>query len=165
MKAIIVFRSKYGTTKKCAELIAEELKCDIDFLNLKSNRSVDIKEYDIVLIGSSIYASKIHNSVIKFIDNNKQELKNKKIGLYVCCKEEDEKALEYIKNNFPEWIVKKALVKAHLGHEINLEKMSFLNKVIVKTVAKVDRSYSDIKTENIENFISSINRLDGVNFF
>lgn len=162
MKTLIAFSSKYGAAKKCAELVQKGLKHDVNLVNLKSGYSIDMKEYDTVIIGGSIYAGRFQKEAIKFIDNNKEDLLTKKIGLFTCCKDEGKKAIEYMENNFPEWIVKKALVKEHLGHEINIEKMKFLDKVILKAVAKVDKSYSDIKTENIEKLINTINRLDGI---
>ncbi|WP_432666873.1 flavodoxin domain-containing protein [Wukongibacter baidiensis] len=161
MKTLIVFSSKYGTTKSCGELVKKGLKNEADIVNLKDNYSISLNEYDLVIIGGSVYAGRIQKKVVKFMENNKEELGNKKIGLFVCCKEEGEKALEYIKANYPEWIINKALVKEHFGHEVNLEKMGLLDKIILKVVAKATKSYSDIKTDNIEGFINTINRLDG----
>lgn len=160
MKNLIVFSSKYGTTKRCGELLKKGLKNHTDMINLKDNYSVNLKEYDVAIIGCSIYAGRAQKEVINFIENNKEGLQTKKIGLFICCKEEGEKALEYIKANYPEWIMNRALVKEHFGHEVNIEKMGFLDKIILKVVAKANKSYSDIKTENIEGFINAINRLD-----
>ncbi len=161
MKTLIVFSSKYGTTQNCGELLKKGLNHDVNMINLKNSYSVNLKEYDVVIIGCSIYAGRAQKKVVKFIENNKEALQTKKIGLFVCCKEEGEKALEYIKGNYPDWIINKALAKEHFGHEVNLEKMGFLDKIILKAAAKVTRSYSDIKTENIESFVNTINRLDG----
>lgn len=161
MKNLIVFSSKYGTTQRCGELLKKDLKNDTDMINLKDNYSVNLREYDVVIIGASIYAGRAQKEVIKFIENNREGLQTKKIGLFICCRDEGEKALEYMKVNYPEWIMKQALVKEHFGHEIHLEKMGFLNKVIVKAVAKVSEGYSDIKIENIEGFMKAVNRLDG----
>ncbi|WP_432403736.1 flavodoxin domain-containing protein [Wukongibacter sp. M2B1] len=161
MKTLIAFSSKYGTTQRCGELVKKGLSHDVNMINLKSSSSPNLKEYDVVIIGCSIYAGRAQKEVVKFIESNKEALQTKKIGLFVCCKDEGKKALGYIKTNYPDWIMKKALVKEHFGHEINLDDMGILDKIILKVVAKTTRSYSDIKTEKIEGFINNINRLDG----
>lgn len=162
MKTLIVFSTKYGTTKKCAELVKNGLKHEVNLVNLKNDNSINLKEYDTVVIGGSVYVGKIQKEIVKFVDDNKKDLQTKKIGLFVCCKFDGKKPLEQIQNSLPEWIVKKAFAKEYLGHELRLENMSFFDKLITKSVVKVKESYSDLKTENIDRLISAINRLDGI---
>ena len=57
MRVIVIHKSKTGFTKRYAEWIAEELKCDIlDYKNLSRS---SIAEYDFVIYGSRVHAGKI----------------------------------------------------------------------------------------------------------
>ena len=73
MNTVVVYKSKYGSTKKYAEWIAEELKCDI--FDMK-NITVDfLLKYDVIIYGGGLYAEIINGLYIitknfdKFKDN------------------------------------------------------------------------------------------------
>lgn len=76
MKTIVVYRSKYGYTKKYAEWIAESLGCDI-----KENAVFgDIAGYDAVICGGGIYAGRINGAGL--ITKNFERLAGKKLALF-----------------------------------------------------------------------------------
>lgn len=76
MKTIVVYKSKYGYTKKYAEWIAESLGCDI-----KENASFgDIAAYDAVIFGGGIYAGRINGASL--ITKNFGKLAGKKLALF-----------------------------------------------------------------------------------
>jgi menaquinone-dependent protoporphyrinogen oxidase len=159
MKTLIVFSSKYGTTEKCANLIMKELKGDSQIINLKNDKYKDIDSYDNIIIGGSVYAGRLQSEVKEFVEKNEEHLKNKNIGLFVCCKDEGEKAIEYLKYNISESIFENSFITEHLGHEINLEKMNFLEKTLLKKLFKVKESYSEINYEKISKIANKINVL------
>ncbi len=162
MKTLIVFSTKYGAAQKCAEILKKGLDHEVNLVNLRNSKPINLKNYDNVILGGSVYVGKIQKEITQFVDENKNDLQSKKIGLFVCCKFSGDRAMEQITNNLPEWVVNKAFAKEHLGHELSLEKMSFMDKLITKSVVKVKESYSDLKTENINRLINKINGLDGV---
>ena len=68
VKSLIVYFSKYGTTKEYAEWIAQELNGDIYSINnFKENT---LNNYDTIIIGSGLYAGKV-----KGIENSNEEVK------------------------------------------------------------------------------------------
>lgn len=76
MKTIVVYKSKYGYTKRYAEWIAEELSCDI-----KENAAFsDISGYDMIICGGGCYAGTINGS--KLITKNLARLSGKKLSLF-----------------------------------------------------------------------------------
>lgn len=76
MKTIVVYKSKYGYTKRYAEWIAEELGCDI-----KENAALgDILGYDMIICGGGCYAGTINGS--KLITKNLAQLSEKKLILF-----------------------------------------------------------------------------------
>ncbi|KNF08988.1 flavodoxin [Gottschalkia purinilytica] len=163
MKTLIIFSSKYGSTKKCAELIMKDLKGKVNMINLKNQKCKNVDNYDTVLICGAIYAGKLHSEVRKFVEDNKECLLEKNLGLFICCKEEKEKALEYMKYNIPDLIIQKAFIKEHLGHEINLEKMNFLEKFLLKSIFKIKESYSKVDYDAIKRITNKINEMGVTN--
>lgn len=76
MKTIVVYKSKYGYTKRYAEWIAEELGCEI-----KENAAfADISDYDMIICGGGCYAGTINGS--KLITKNLSRLSGKKLILF-----------------------------------------------------------------------------------
>lgn len=76
MKTIVVYKSKYGYTKKYAEWLAESLGCDI-----KENASLaDVLGYDAIIYGGGIYAGRINGA--RFITKNLGKLAGKKLVLF-----------------------------------------------------------------------------------
>ncbi|MFA5032027.1 MAG: flavodoxin [bacterium] len=99
-KILIVFYSRTGTTKKVAETIASTLKCDMEeIVDMKSrkglwgwimsgkdatqNNLTTIKEttkspdsYDLIIIGTPIWASKMTPAVRTYLSKNKEKIKN-----------------------------------------------------------------------------------------
>ena len=57
-KALVVYKSAYGSTKKYAEWIADELKCDI--LEKDKCKKEQLKDYDIIIYGGGLYAGKVN---------------------------------------------------------------------------------------------------------
>lgn len=161
MKTLIAYTTKHGSTKKCGKLLNERLKTKGKLIDIKKDKA-KIKEYDVILLGFSIYAGRAQKEMINFINSNEKVLKNKEIGLFICCSDE-EKSIEFMKENLPNWIYEKAFIKKYLGHEIHFNKMNFLERNIYKVVAKSKESYSDIKDENIKVLANEVNKLAGLN--
>lgn len=76
MKTIVVYKSKYGYTKKYAQWLVESLDCDI-----KENASLaDVMGYDTIIYGGGIYAGRINGA--KLITKNLEKLSGKKLALF-----------------------------------------------------------------------------------
>ena len=57
MKTIVVYKSKTGFTKRYAEWIADELKCDIS--EYKNISGTSVVRYDLIIFGSRLHAGRI----------------------------------------------------------------------------------------------------------
>ena len=156
MKTLLVYTSKHGTTEKIAEMIQEQSQQNIELCNLKDCKKPDINEYSKVIIGTSFHAGRINSRVKKFIKRNKDTLLIKKIAIYVCGmnKQDINKNIEL---NFNEEIRKHAFACDWLGGEFLTTKMNGLERAMVKKVAGVDNTISEIKKNNISEFITAIN--------
>lgn len=159
MKTLIAFATKYGATEKCAKLLADKLNDEVDIYNVKKQKNIDLSNYDKVIIGSSVYMGKARKEISEFCLKNIDVLKDKKVGLFICCMQVDEDAIKQVDNVFPQDILDIASKKDFFGGEFNLNKMNFMERMIVKKVAKIDKNTSNILTDNINNFAEEINNL------
>ncbi len=156
MKTVIIYATKHGCTDKCAYTLANEMEINATVVNLETERNINITEYETVIIGGSIHAGMLNKKVKSFIDKNLDILSKKKLGLFLCCMYEGEKALEQFQNVFPEIIRNRAVAHGLFGGEFDFDKMNFLEKAIVKKVANVEHSMSNINYANIKAFAEKI---------
>src|SRR5690554_2051567 len=84
MKTLIVYATKYGCTKKCAEILGEKLEGEVDLCNIKNVESIDLTQYDKVVIGGSIYAGQLQKGLRDFCSEKIDILTSKKLGLFIC---------------------------------------------------------------------------------
>ena len=78
MNAIVIYKSKYGSTKAYAEWIAEELKCEA--VNARGIKIDDLLKYDTIIYGGGLYAEVIAG--VSLITKNLDKLKSKKIVVF-----------------------------------------------------------------------------------
>jgi len=78
MKAIVVYKSKYGSTKAYAQWIAEALNCD--FVDASGVKVEDLMQYDTVVYGGGLYAEVIAG--VSLITKNLDKLAGKKLIVY-----------------------------------------------------------------------------------
>lgn len=78
MKAVVVYKSKTGFTKKYAEWITEALSADI--LEASKVKADSLINYDTIIYGGSLYAAGING--VKLITQNLDKLKGKKVLVY-----------------------------------------------------------------------------------
>lgn len=80
---LLIFASRYGSTKKVSEMIAEKLCADRINVTVKNvNENPDTYGFEMVLLGSGIYAHKMLPEMEYFIDNRKAELAACKLGMF-----------------------------------------------------------------------------------
>lgn len=100
MCTLIAYGSNNGITKNLAISLSEKLNSDVDIRNTKYNSSFYLDKYENVLIGINLVDGEISKEIQKFIENNVEEFKFKKVGLFTVNK--DEKQINYIDNTLPE---------------------------------------------------------------
>lgn len=78
MNAIVLYKSKYGSTKAYAEWIAEDLGCEAK--DAKGVKVDDLLTYDTIIYGGGLYAENIAGASL--ITKNIEKLKDKKLIIY-----------------------------------------------------------------------------------
>ncbi len=77
-KILIVYQSKYGSTKQYAEWIQKE--CNGDLVNIENGDNLDLARYDVIIIGGSV---RVGNIVIApFVEDHWSVMKGKNVILF-----------------------------------------------------------------------------------
>jgi len=154
MKTLIVYATRHGCTEKCALKLQNSFAGETQLLNLKKSAKINLNDFETIIIGGSIHAGQIQKKVKNFCQKNSDLLKTKKIGLFVCCMEEGEKAAKQLEEAFPTELLKHASAIGIFGGEFNFEKMNFLERAAIRKIAGINRSISKIKQEEIDKFLA-----------
>ena len=125
MKTAVIYKSKYGATKRYAEWISEELQCPI--FEHSQIKSADLDAYDLIIYGGGMYAGSIAG-VRKIIKNYRNDLVVFVSGLSDPA---DADIREIMIRN--ELGVAKLFV-FHGGYEF--DKLTFRDKLIIRVVRK-----------------------------
>ncbi|MBR2471063.1 MAG: flavodoxin [Clostridia bacterium] len=136
MKTIVVYKSKYGSTKTYAEWIAGEISCEaVDAKNISAK---DLAGYDAIVYGGGLYAEIIGGLCL--ITKNIDLLKDKKIAVYSCgitpldCREYYDKMV--IEKNFKKGVPENVRVFNFMGKMI-LDELSVVHRTALKTLKKI----------------------------
>ena len=136
MKAIVIYKSKYGSTKAYAEWIAEELGCKA--VDAKQIKIDDLAEYDTIIYGGGLYAEVIAGVTI--ITKNIEKLADKKLIVYTTgitpldCRDYYDKMV--IEKNFKGDIASKVKVFNFLG-KMKMSELSVVHRTALKTLKKI----------------------------
>ena len=136
MKAIVIYKSKYGSTKQYAKWISEELGCDI--VEAKSVSVDFLKEYDTIIYGGGLYGEVING--VSLITKNLDALSDKKIVVYTTgitpldCRDYYDKLV--IDKNFKMGVPQNVKVFNFLGKMV-VSELSLVHKTAIKTLKKI----------------------------
>jgi len=137
MKTIIIYASRYGTAKECAERLAKELKGSVECVSAVNASSVELNRYDRIILGGGIYAGSLNAVFKQYIDQKTGEMLQKRIGLFLCgipaSPAEEERSFAA---NFPQRLLQSAVVKSHFGGRVLFTKMKGLSKLLIGFVLK-----------------------------
>lgn len=160
MKTVIVYASNHGATENVANQLAGLLSGEpAKVINLRKNKSFNPEGYERVLIGGSIHVGQIQKPLKQFCIKYKDQLVNTKLGLFICCMYTDEQASRQFELNFPEILREHSSSNKIVGGAFNFEKMNWFEKVIVKKVAGVTQSVSNLDESRIREIAEEMNRI------
>ena len=136
MKSVVVYKSKYGSTKIYAEWIAEDLGCKA--LDATKTKIDDLMEYDTIVYGGGLYAEVIAG--VTLITKNIEKLENKKLIIFttgitpLVCREYYD--VYVVKKNFKGDTYEKVKMFNYLGKMI-LSELSPVHRGALKTLKKI----------------------------
>ena len=158
MTPIVIYKTKYGSTKTYAEWIAGELGCKaVDAKNIKAS---ELKQYDTVIYGGGLYAEIING--VSLITKNFAELSDKRIAVFTTgitpldCRDYYDKMV--IEKNFRTGVPQNVRVFNFLGKMVNKE-LSIVHRTALVTLKKI-MSSKENPTE-MEKLLVSLCDADG----
>lgn len=137
MKAVVVYRSVYGSTKKYAEWIAEKIGCRA--LERDSAEYSEIEDADIIIYGGGLYAGKVNG--IEFLTSSPQRFKDKKIVLFTCGladpaeAENHKNIMSGIRKAVPECLLERAEIFCLRGG-IDYSRLGFIHRTMMAMMYK-----------------------------
>lgn len=151
-RILIVYASKYGCTEKAAFLLQAKLN-GAEVVNLRDAKVPELTAYDTVILGGSIYYGRIRKEMAAFTAKYKQELLEKRLGLFICAGMTGEKGEQELKHAYPEMIYNKALAKEVMGDEVYPDRISALDKWILRMVkGKEHKTGGGLAMDKLERF-------------
>ena len=87
-RILISYGTRYGSTGEIAERIGEILReksVSVEVVDLKKRRVEYIDDYDLIIVGSGIQASKWTKEPLRFLEKNREVLSRKRVAIFVSC--------------------------------------------------------------------------------
>jgi menaquinone-dependent protoporphyrinogen IX oxidase len=163
MKAIVIYKGKYGSTAQYAEWIAEALYLPV--LDIDQELADRLAEYDMLIIGSPVYFGKL---ILKnFLSKHKKQLLQKCVKLFVVCGSTgDQRAQDkIIKQNISADLAKYCEI-CFLPGRVDMARLSWVDRLMIKAAALVQRDrqkrflmmrgYDAVKREHVNLLIKSV---------
>ena len=150
MKTLILYATKHGAARETAERIAKKIP-DAVLHDLKQPDIPSLADFDCVILGSSIYVGSIRKEAKAFLAQNADRLIEKKLGLFLCGLQESEEK-QFFDANFSPDILKAAKATGFLGGIFDPNKAGFMERFLLKAVAKLPEYTNRIDNTKIEQF-------------
>lgn len=129
MKCIVLYHTKYGSTREYAEWIAKDAKCDL--MDIKGAKHLDFSHYDTFIVGSGIYAGTVPGA--NFVLDNWDKLKGKKVIFFtVSGKEAQSSETKKSYNNSMPSNIRSKVKSFHLGGRIDFKRLGFFKSFFFK---------------------------------
>lgn len=137
-KTIVIYESKYGSTKQYAEWISSALSCEAR--EKKAFHPSDFKNYDTVIFGGGLYAGGV--SGISLLTKNFPLIQEKNIILFTCglADPKDEKNQSHIKASLSKVLTPEMQNHFHLFSfrgAIDYSKLTFIHKSMMAMLHRV----------------------------
>jgi menaquinone-dependent protoporphyrinogen IX oxidase len=153
MDIIVLYKSKYGYTKKYAEWIAEELECDLSDVSKVNERL--LSNYDLIIFGGGLYASGING--IKTIIKHFKNIKDKRLIVFSVGLTDPEDKLQFVSvkdKNFPDDLL--GYVEVHqLRGGIDYNRLKIIDKSLLKAMKNLIEKKSEDERTDVEKILLS----------
>lgn len=153
MKSVVIYESKYGSTKKYAQWIAESLSCDL--FSRKSIQAARLKDYDTIVYGGGLYAGGV--SGLRLLIDNFDALKDKNIVLFTCglADPADEENVANIRASLAKSLtphMREKIKIFHLRGAIDYAKLGPVHKSMMATLHGMTkrRDFASLRNEDRE---------------
>jgi len=159
VRVLIVYRSKYGFTAERSRALAQRITSECTVYDLAARGVPDPRNFDVVLVGGSIYGGKIQREVSAFCDRYSPVLRERRVGLFIGCLYEGDHARAQLQAAFPDWLTGHAFAAGLFGGEIRYRDLGFLDRLLVRSVSPQFVDLSRRKPEALQAMADAVNAL------
>lgn len=148
-KIAVIYKSEYGSTKKYAQWIAEELGADL-MESDKTKPSV-LQNYDVIIYGGGLYAGGVNG--ISLIIKNFDKIKNKDIYLFTVGAADvtDQQNIDNIRGGLSQILteeMQKVIEVFHLRGGMDCPNMNFMHRAMMGIMIKTLRKKPENELQN-----------------
>ena len=133
MKILIIYATKNGVAKKCAERLCSELSAtnDVSLLDINDTPPAP-DEFDVIVLGGSIRFTRLNKTLKKYLKEHIKAISNMPSAFFLCCG---------LIRDFDDYIATELPSKIHFslgvecfGGELKPDKLKGFDKIIVKAM-------------------------------
>lgn len=163
MKAIVIYKGKYGSTAQYAEWIADALNLPV--LDIDNEFEDRLHEYNVLIIGSPVYFGKL--LLKNWFSKNEDLLLKKSTKLFVVCGSAGNQQAQdkIIKENIPAQLAKDSEIY-FLPGRVDMSRLTWYHRLMIKAAALAQkdpqkrflmmRGYDAVKREHVNPLIKSV---------
>lgn len=126
MSILILYATKTGATKECAELLSQKINCTICSIE----QSIpNLENYDTVILGAGVRMGKLYKPIKNYMKQHLDILVKKRIAVFICNAYPDT-FQKVIEKNLPIELVKQAVCIKSFGGKVpfsNRQNVDWLN--------------------------------------
>ena len=132
-KIAVIYKSRYGSTKRYAEWIARDVHGDL--FESSKIKIKDLVKYDVIVFGGSLHAVGING--VKLITNNFGQFKDKEIIVFAtgCSPVKEEAITAVVESNF-NIDIKESIKFFYLRGAFNYSKLNFIDKMMMAALKR-----------------------------
>ena len=153
-KIVVIYKSKYGSSKRYAGWIA--LKLDADLYEIDDIHPKALNDYDTIIYGSGIYSGCMNS--LKFIYRNFERIKDKEIIIFGVGLKSNNNMVDVLEKHLSEEMISKVKMFSFVGG-INHDTISKYDKFLLY-IYKYKNDKSQNKDLDIKLFDKTIDLCD-----
>jgi len=151
IRTLVIYSSKYGSTRDAAEIISlvtgPAKYCTVDEFK------PEYKEFEFIVLGAPIYQEKVEQSLLEFVDKNRNWLKEKPLCIFCTCLDKNG-GLDQVRS-LENFIDTNALSLKAVGGRLIINKLDQKDLVLIKKFLKhVNLPFKDMDFYNLEEIIN-----------
>lgn len=132
MKTLILYATKYGSTRRAAERLATLLGGEAMDI---CGHAPALADYDAVILGSAVYMGRVMRAMRSFMRTHRDELMRAKLGLFACGGT-PAGTDGYMAKLFPDELLGHAKATAQLGGMIQRDRMGLFDRKLIAALEK-----------------------------
>ncbi len=143
MKALIIYSTRNGVSKRCAQMLAEKLErfSQVSVFDI-NDTPPSPKDFDVAVIGGSIRMARLDKKLKKYLKQNADTLNGMLTALFLCCGY-TENFDDYVALQIPKAITPSLGIHC-FGGELKPDKLKGFDKIAVKIMR------SELATDDFE---------------